>query len=80
MGLASAPVSYILTKYVLTKILCQMEFDSFRMIDFLEKKIKIGESDFSYVILEREKKPEEQNSIVCQHKICQESEKPSKKV
>ena len=69
-----------MTKDVLTKILCQMEYDSFRMIDFLEKKIKIGESDFSYVISQRVTGAEEQNSIVCQHEICQVSEKPSKKV
>jgi hypothetical protein len=72
-----APVSYLMTKDVLTKILCQMEFDSFRMIDFLKKKITIGEKDFSYVIPQRETKP---NSNICQHEICQESEKPSKKV
>lgn len=82
MGLASAPISYFMTKDVLTKILCQMEYDSFRMIDFLQKKMKIGESesDFSYVISQKETKPEERESIICQHEICQVSQKPSKKV
>lgn len=75
IGLMSSPISYSVTKAVLLKILCQMEFDSFRMIDFLEKKIKIGESDFSYVILKTETEPEEPDSIICQHEICRKSSK-----
>ena len=66
-GIISGPISYVLTKKVLTKILCQMEFDSFRMLDLFKEKDNIDKLGCPFIIDESSKFIE---SDTCAQKEC----------